>query len=349
MMNRTLKLVLFLWFACSICSAQIELMQNNYPTNPGGNPFPDAEMKLYACLTGSAAGVNNVPIFLDWHQYHGWGTHIHEIGGVERYQPLVLGGVVQLTGNGGNPAGCVNWDVMLNGIAGGYTFTASSPGFPTKGINYITRYYVVNGVRTPQYFIPYTGGCWQDDPSCPGQNENLAINKPYDLHKDTRHLTVYGPWHSYIDSSRYVSPDVNQNFRNMSSDYKALTGQQLAGQYDLLDITRISLPDGGIYDNDVNGIAPGPDQSIGDWNARLNEEHARGVEADIYVPSGTLRQDIAFASITSAGCYLGLYPPNGTDPIGTKTQTENYWRSKFIMHVSCRPGHAIPSGGHRAN
>ncbi len=323
-------------------------MQNNYPTNPSGIPYPDAEQNLFACLTGSAAGVNNVPIFLDWHQYHGWGTHTHEVGGVERYQPVIVGSVIQLTGSGGNPAGCVSWDVLFNGIAGGYTFTASSPGFPTRGINYITRQYVVNGIRTPQYFIPYTGGCWSDDPTCPGQNSNLAINKPYDLHQDTRHLRVYGSWHSYTDVSRYVSPDVNQNFRNMSSNYKQLTGEQLAGQYDLLDITRISLPDGGVYDNDVNGIAPGPGQSIGDWNTRVFEEHSRGVEADVFVPSGTLRQNLAFDSISLAGCYIGLYTPDGS-PIGDATQTKDYWRQKFIMHVSCRPGRSLKGGSPRAN
>src|SRR5678815_5242533 len=117
--------------------------------SPSGVPYPDATLELYSCLTGSAAGVNNVPIILDYHQYNGWGTHTHEVGGTHRPEPLVTKSLIQLTGHDGNPAGCVSWGVILNYFAGGYTFTASTPGFPVKGLNYISRQYVapmVNGL-----------------------------------------------------------------------------------------------------------------------------------------------------------------------------------------------------------
>ncbi len=335
------KSLLFLTLIYSTLSFSqgIELMSNNYPTNPSSNPFPDGTVHLYSCLTGSAAGVNGVPITLSWHNYVGWGTHTHEADNfVARPDPVVTGSLIQLTGFDGNAPGCVAWDVIFNGFAGGYTFEAKSPGFPVKGINYITRYHEFSVLRTPTYFTPYTGGCWSDDPVCTGSN--LAVNKSYDLHPDVRHLRIHGQWHSYTDVSRYVATSAKSNFVNMSLAYKQDTQQQLGGMFDLLDITRISLPDGGIYDNDINGIAPGPDQSIGDWNTRAFEEHARGVEADIYVPSGTTRQNIAFASITANNCYVGIFAPNGT-PLGDRVAAEAYWRQKFIMHVTCRAGVAL--------
>jgi len=317
------KLLLFL--ICVTCSfAQIELMQNSYPTNPSGVIFPDGTVDLIACLTGSATGVNNVPIILDYHQYLGWGGHVHEINGPHRPEPVILGSKLQLSGNSGNPPGCVSWQVQFVGYAGGYTFTASSPGFPVRGINYITRQYVVNGLRTPQYFVPYVG---------------LADNQTYDLHIDTLHLPA---------SSRFISPDVASNVHNLSTYYKALTLNQ-TGFIEVLDITRISLPDGGIYDNDINGFAPGPDQSFGAWNTRAFEEHARGNEIDMVVPIGNIKQDLAFASITTAGCYLGKFTPNGApifnpnSSFSPETQYELYWRARDIMHVSCKSGRSLKS------
>ncbi len=350
---------------CGAAFGQVELVQNNWPTDPQGYKFyPDADVTYASRVFNNAGvGIPSQPYRATVKQYAGLGFHSHETANgccaITRPPVAFLSGETGFTDSNGY----MNTSVEFNGYAGWYTFchqVLSTTGaiLSEKCVNNNTRY----STSTLGYQIwleRYSGGL------TPGANDT---NQPQTLHWDRRHVCAnqvipgaYCPpttLNSDGYTNRWVTHDVHLRLLGMSSYYRSLTSEQ--GIFDLADITRASLPDGGVYDNDVAGVAPGnglpanANTTSADWNTRVFEEHSRGVEADIVVPVGAARQDALFDAITTAGCYIGLFTPEGvkiSNAVSQSiqiTETENYWRQQGDLHASCKPGQSLRSGGRRA-
>jgi len=344
-------MILFLVFS-GLCFGQVELVNNNWPTDPQGLKFfPDSKVSYVSRLTRTdGTGVSGVPYHYTIKQYAGQGFHTHETANgtvlSRPYAAFIPSTALPSGGENGtsDAQGYMVANVEFNNFAGWYTVCVTN-AYGERCVNNNTRYFTQqNGY--PLYLERYTGGL-------PPYESSNSVNRPQSQHVDSRHSVSSAPESqnlSYIFegyTTRWVTHDAHLRLLAMSSQYKTLTAQQNVA--DLLDLTRASLPDGGIYDNDVAGVAPGNGNTTLDWDTRVYEEHQHGVEADVVVPSGTLRQDIFFAGTTSSGCYLGKYKPTseliytGTG-LSEQTQIENFWRTQGVAHVSCKPGQALRGG-----
>jgi hypothetical protein len=346
-----MRFLIFLMFT-GISFGQIELVQNNWPTDPQGyNFYPDADVTYESRVTNNAGlGVPGIPYKYTVKQYACQGFHTHECANgtvVSRPGPAFLFGE---TGQVTDANGIARADIEFNGFAGWYTICTelllnpNPVNNPLKCVNtntrYSTGYYGGGGVH---YLERYSGGRLPYDSN--------SVNQPQTLHWDSRHVTASGLNNGVIDYSqnadgyttRWATTETHFRLLNMSAAYKtATTG---TGGYDLLDVTRISLPDGGIYDNDVAGVAPGSGNTTLNWDTRVFEEHARGTEIDITMPQGTTKQDLLYAAVTGAQCQLGIYTPTGTS-IGTDAQVKAYWRAAGVVHISCKPGQSLRGPQH---
>ncbi len=338
------------------CFGQIELVNNSWPSDPQGyNFYPDASVTYTARITNNnGVGLVGYPYTYTVKQYAGQGGHSHETAnGTVLSRP----GIAFIPGPGlpdGGETGVTDSqgylvaNIELNGFSGWYTVCATVSQLYTKCVNNNTRYSTA-GLGHQVYLERYAGGL-------PPYDSPGTVNKPQADHDDLRHVLTQPPGgggNSQITvayATRWCTAFTHLQLLGASASYKS--GTAAAGLPDLADVTRISLPDGGVYDNDIAGIAPGTGNPLLNWDARVFEEHQRGVEADIVVPIGSARQNILFASLTAANCKPGIFKPtsekisNSSDLAIQKAEEENYWRGQGIMHVTCKAGQSLRGGTH---
>lgn len=335
---RCLRLAALLTVAVtSACFAQIELVNNQWPTDTQGyNFYPDTDVTYQSrAFNNAGVGIPGIPFQHTIKQYAGQGYHTHEtINGtvLSRPAPAFLSGETGVTDSNGIARAVVEF----NGYAGWYTtcviFTDPNTYARTKlCVNNNTRYTTggVNGsARVP--LVRYSGGLQPYD----GPNQ---VNQSQQLHFDARHLccTNFNPAQPNADyATHWVTETAQLQLLGASSKYK--TDTTTDGATDLLDITRISLPDGGVYDNDVAGIAPGTGGPSLNWDTRVFEEHARGIEADITVTNTATRQTREFEALYFANCRPGI-----SDPYGARiayNPPDPFWKTQGVIHVTCSSG-----------
>ncbi len=357
MMNHSVRL-LFAFLCLGLASAfsQVELVDNTWPTDPQGyNFYPDAFVAFQSRIfrTPSGVGIPGIPWKFTVKQYGGQGFHTHETAnGTVVTRP----NAVFVSGNGTGVTGAdgtATVDLEFNGYAGWYTICTKF-GDPNdvrivlaeRCVNINTRYTTggFNGSgRIP--LVRYTGGLQPF-----ASNE---VNQPQTLHWDSRHVSANsstqpggGPVGSQnVDgyTTRWVTATAGAQLFAASSLYKDTTYND--GLPDLLDVTRASLPDGGAYDNDVAGVAPGAGGPVLDWDTRVNEEHSRGVEVDITIPSYPSRQTREFEALYFSGCKPGINEPYGARI--SFNPPDPFWKTQGVVHVSCSNGLATGlKGGH---
>jgi hypothetical protein len=281
--------------------------------------YPDDTFALQYCAYQTHNGVITflpfVPVTFTTYTTDKSGFHTHEgIGSLPRPQAVFLGPTSTAT----SATGCITIMVQLPGIAGWYTFTGTSPGLNTKGINFYAKYYTLrHATNTNANLEPYP--------------DNSAINVPQSLRVDARHFS--GGFSRFIDENTF------ENFIGMSTTYRVLTSSRL-GVIDRMDISRCSLPDGGIADNDLPQFAPGVTVGF-EWQARAFEEHARGTECDVLNPQTTSMANsvLAIAAMQANACTVGRFSPTG-DSLADPT---NYWLGQDKFHVTCALGKSLRS------
>jgi len=373
-MKLSVRRICLLSLISATCFAQVELIQNNYPTDPQGRPyFPDSDVTYVSRAKNNAGvGIPGRPFQYRFKQYAGLGFHTHETSAgcctITRPDPVWIPGTGQTTDSSKrltgvtDASGYANAVLELNGYSGGYTICIDflDPQTPaivvnTSCVNHVTRYSTgYAGGGGVQYLQRYAGGL------NPGANDT---NQAQSLHWDRRHVCanvacVAGGTESAQQNSdgytnRWGTYDMNTLLMSASIKYKQDT--LVAGYSDLLDVTRISLPDGGVYDNDVQTVAPGLglpatlNSSNADWNTRVYEEHARGVEADIIVAS-TQNQAREFAALYFYNCKPGINQPNGPPitQLDSNGKPDPYWAAQGVIHVSCIEPNYNYKGGIRA-
>lgn len=347
-MLKTLRLLaacICLLPAASFC--QVELVSNPWPTDPQGYKFyPDADVTYSSrAFRNDGTGIPGIPFKYTVKQYGGQGYHTHEtavVTVVTRHPPTFLASATGVT----NANGIAETSLELNGYAGWYTVCAQF-GDPTdirkvlgeRCVNNNTRY----TTRSPTFgaaevpLVRYPGGLqetFQQD-----------VNMPQTMHVDSRHVSVSAPGlpgGSKVGvtqnqdgyTTRWVTPLAGAQLFTASSTYKSLTAND--NNADLLDVTRASLPDGGVYDNDVTGVVPGAGGQILDWDTRVFEEHARGVEMDITIPYPQSRVNRMFEALYSAGCKPGINTPEGVRI--PANPPDSYWGTQGAVHVTCSGG-----------
>lgn len=329
-MSRTRTMLRLL--AVSLCPAalfcQVELVNNAWPNDPQGFKFyPDAAVTYEShVFRNDGSGIAGLPFQTTIRQYASQGYHTHEGSTVTRNLPVFLP-PYRATGTT-DANGIARSDVQLNGYAGWYTVCTkiTSPSnilfvLSEKCVNNNTRYTVSLG-RTP--LVRYSGGLQPYD----GASQ---VNQPQNYHLDPRHLCCSAQ-QDY--STHWVDPIVELQLLGASSKYKSDTAAD--GFTDLLDVTRISLPDGGIYDNDVAGVAPGSGNFVLNWDTRVFEEHARGVEADIALAGTQLQVTREFTALYFSSCKPGIFDPYGN--LITYNPPDPYWKTQGVVHVTCSAG-----------
>ena len=281
---------------------------SRFPNDPQGYNFLPADMVVETYCTyildasGIAHNIPFVPYLMEIKTYPTSGWHGHGVGSTTRPLPYNL---VPLVGSTG-PTGCVNIPLKFPGQAGWYTLTVVSPNLPMKGVNFYTKFYEQDRMtHAPLLLVPY--------------NYVEDANQPFDLHPDPRHIS----W-------RYVRQYIKPRILSASYAYRLTTGSNTP-EVDLLDITRCSLPDGGIADNEYPGTAPSPAVAF-EWVTRTAEEHATGAECDITNPQGhsITHAVLALQTIQQSLGVVGAYDPDGhrlTDAI-------NFWLGKDVWHVT---------------
>lgn len=263
----------------------------------------------------------SVPFILTMKVDAASGWHGHGAGTTDRPLPWNMFPAIGLTG----ADGCVHMPVKFPGHAGWYTLMFQSPGLLPRGVNNYTQYYDIDRqtgnemLLTPYYYVE-------------------DVNKPYSFHTDTRHSDT-GEGGS---TARWVRAYLRDRIRSASVDYKLRSSSQ-ANHPDLLDITRCSLPHGGIADNEYPNAAPSPG-SIFNWVTRAGEEHATGAECDIVNPGPVSMANavLAIQSVQQSYGQLGTHDPDGNK----LTDIYNYWLGKDIWHVTwssaiVRPGPVV--------
>ncbi len=326
----------------------VELMSNPYPTDPQGyNFFPDADVTYASrAFRNDGSPIPGIPYHYSIKQYAGWGYHTHEVEHgtfISRHDPTFLSGQEGVT----DANGFANANVELNGYAGGYTICAkfTDPNnvlvvLGERCVNNITRYYT--GFGTGKQFLErYSGGLAPFDGS--------SVNQPQSIHGDARHKSAATASNNQCGlgggpvictdeyATRWVTHLTHLALLGASSRYKQ--NATIIGYPDMLDVTRASLPDGGVYDNDKYSIAPGNGNAILDWDTRVFEEHARGNEADIAI-STTPLQSTQFEALYFANCKPGINEPTGGRI--SYNPPDPYWKTQGVVHVTCG---GFPGGG----
>jgi hypothetical protein len=171
------------------------------------------------------------------------------------------------------------------------------------------------------------------------------VNASESNHIDDRHKS--GGFSRYLGRS-YIVP-----FQTLSSNYR--TYSNLDGQIDRADISRCSLPYGGISDNDGPAFAPNP-ATGGNWAARVMETHEGGDACDIGNPvfglpvSSILGFDLIKAA-HDGGCVVGADTPDGLniENAGLNPTREGWWLQRDKIHFKCDPHIAaiLPPRGRR--
>src|SRR6185369_2326660 len=185
-----IKMILFLVFS-GLCFGQVELVNNQWPTDPQGLKFfPDSKVSYVSRLTRSdGTGVSGVPYHYTIKQYAGQGNHTHETanGTVLSRPPAVFIPSTGLPSGGENGTsdaqGYMVANVEFNNFAGWYTVCVTN-AYGERCVNNNTRYFTQqNGY--PLYLERYTGGL-------PPYNSN-SVNQPQSQHTDSRHSVSSAP------------------------------------------------------------------------------------------------------------------------------------------------------------
>ncbi len=293
---------------------------NPYPNDPSGQLFyPNDQFSgVYCAYVTLNNGVTypspGVVVNFDSYvtRFSGW--HSHDSGSLRRPQMIPLSPLTGTTGyNGCTPP--VTW--QFPGFAGWYTFEAvpTNTAFHTKGINNYAKYYTEsNGAFSN--LVPYP--------------DNQQINVPQSYHIDYDHGS--GGFSRYVTlpvATRLTSASVAYNLNAADLKVQPIGGNRL-------DITRCSIPDGGIADNDKGGLSPsdnGNPYLPAEWQTRISEEHGVGTECDVVNPS-TIDNDhyvLAMQVLQLNACIVGVYDPDGN----RLTTPLTYWINQSVVHVTC--------------
>ncbi len=299
---------------------------NNYPWGPSYVPWDQPRMQY--CIRELASGkpIPYAPYNLSAYTVRTSGFHTHETEFTARPGPHFIDPTFGWT----NADGCSQvFQVDLDRIAGWVGFCAESVGGKAK---YCVNNFLWNGrANAPgSHFIAK----FQPYPI------NTLVNKPGNLHNDDRHLSG--------GFSRYLGANYIPAFVDLSNRYRSATvgyalsdnGGQLA---DRADISRCSLPYGGLSDNDGPNFAPNPAFG-GNWVTRPDEEHVEGEACDIVNPSYQNSQYpqlgiLLLQAAHQSTCIEGAYSPSGihlNDPDSGTNQVD-YWLAQDKIHIVCGP------------
>lgn len=302
---------------------------NNYPLiKPYGRfalPFDVVDLPGFQIVkTNSQGQVVGPCSYCSWrveitHPFK-TGYHSHEGGSNVRPEAFVIGSTVGVADANGRPG---DIQVQLNGYAG-YTVVeviptdASMPGSPAGnkgGVNLYSAAYSWN--NTTKVMSPF---------------EEFYNDETFvwslDFFLDQRH-----PRKSF-----FVKKGLAGRLEDASEVYNMAT-QRMSGGPDKPHFTRMSLPHGGIADNDYMGFGPGVHTDPGPFkDPRMMEFHDRGIEFDANNPGlylGTNYGDAFFAAFYANNCLPGKYTPDGNRLPTANNGVVTYWKAEPTVHFTC--------------
>ncbi len=287
---------------------------NNYPWGPSYVPWD--QIKMQYCLHDKNTGkpISNAPYNLSASTTRTSGYHTHETEFTARPGPVFLDPTFGVTGADG--CGQV-FQVQLDGFSGWNTFCAET--ISHAGDTCINNFLWNGRPATPGSPLIVT---FQPYPT------NTLVNKPESFHIDDRHKSG--------GFSRYLARQYNDTFYSLSLNYRSYAIAY--GITDTAEISRCSLPYGGVADNDGPAFSPNPAFG-GNWATRITENHAEGNACDVVnpgyqAPSGYQQLGVfMIAAAHDALCLEGKYSPDGQsleDPVA-------YWLTKDKVHFVCAP------------
>lgn len=122
-----------------------------------------------------------------------------------------------------------------------------------------------------------------------------------------------------------------RKFTTLAAQWKIRDPQYQPSSGKLLAITRASLPDGGIVDNEF--ASAGSYLFTQEWVTRHNETHPTGNEVDVFNPGNNFDVLITLARIS--GCLPGRLDQDGNQFPTTTLDVPYFWRSQPFIHFTC--------------
>lgn len=343
------RLICLTLFALTLASAQFLPPQaaksDGSPNNSYGKfpatylVTPNSNVRAGACVytvqsDGTKVPLVGIGVTMQAYPTLDSGYHSHEHYEIARPYPTVTVSFSQVT----DADGCVYYPVTLPKHAGWWTF------------QYLTT---VAHIVGDNVYLGFGGSVFSA-----ASVRNL---KPIDLperllsgtaavyHPDVRTtvLPTYDSRHSGF--SRYVTPPAGAHVDQMAKDYKASLTAQFPfappndPYYNLLNVLRGSLPDGGLADNRYF------EASVIPWQADLNEQHPDGNGVDVMNPKyvDPVAFDLLLLSASAHGCALSSRSPAGVTDM-SQAVAELYWRQTDWIHFNCgqqRYGIPVGNGG----
>lgn len=240
----------------------------------------------------------------------GTGWHGHEVGGVLRPAPVILSPNPTVTALNG----CATFTVRWPPFSGWYTVEANNPrpGRATAGVNVYAKFWTQNLVtHAKTNLIEYPHVLYRN------------FSPPADDH--------------HADFSTWLQPSVSSAVTAASIDYVQQTTTK-TNVVDYLDVTRGSLPDGGNYDWEAEGVTPDGwlFTSWTPWLVRTGETHYSGTEVDVVNASlviDALHLQLELQTLATQNCRVGSLDSYGRTISGS---AQFYWSSKDVIHFVCK-------------